>query len=501
MIELYVALGVLAVCLYFKWSCSHWRRVGNVDGPSPLPLFGNTLEQVLGTKHFGEIFDEVYKSYPSAAWVGIYQMFNKPSIVVRDLELVKDILVGDFASFNKNAFEVDEKVDPLIAMNPFVQAGEKWKERRAALIPLFSASKIRTVFPIIKNVAENLLQHVTDSRGASPDFEAKEMCGRFTVDSVSSSAFGIDAESITNPDGEVARNCFEFFNPNSTASFVRSLLLNFCPKVAAALNIGFVPGHVARWIHGMVGEVLRQRQSGEVKRQDMFQALYESLSQNDQPVRGDEIAGHSLTFLSEGFETSSTLMSYLLYELASNQDIQERVLNELDFLLKDSNGQLTDEVVQKLSYLELTMYETLRLHSPVFALSKVCVKEYELPPQYGTGNKRVRIAPGTVAIIPVYGIHLDPEIYPDPYKFNPDRFLEENKKARHRYAFLSFGEGPRICLGMKFGLLQSKIGIATLLSKYRVELSPKQELPLEFSKTCFLLAPKNGIWVRFVERR
>lgn len=175
MIELYVALGVLAVCLYFKWSCSHWRRVGNVDGPSPLPLFGNTLEQVLGTKHFGEIFDEVYKSYPSAAWVGIYQMFNKPSIVVRDLELVKDILVGDFASFNKNAFEVDEKVDPLIAMNPFVQAGEKWKERRAALIPLFSASKIRTVFPIIKNVAENLLQHVTDSRGASPDFEAKEV--------------------------------------------------------------------------------------------------------------------------------------------------------------------------------------------------------------------------------------------------------------------------------------------------------------------------------------
>lgn len=77
----------------------------------------------------------------------------------------------------------------------------------------------------------------------------------------------------------------------------------------------FVPGHVARWIHGMVGEVFRQRQSGEVKRQDMFQALYESLSQNDQPVRGDEIAGHSLTFLSEGFETSSTLMSYLLYEV------------------------------------------------------------------------------------------------------------------------------------------------------------------------------------------
>lgn len=116
-----------------------------------------------------------FRSYPSASWVGIYQMFNKPSIVVRDLELVKDILVGDFQAFNKNAFEVDESVDPLFAMNPFVQVGDKWKERRSALIPLFSASKIRTVFPIIKNVAENLLQHVTNTRKASPDFEAKEV--------------------------------------------------------------------------------------------------------------------------------------------------------------------------------------------------------------------------------------------------------------------------------------------------------------------------------------
>lgn len=60
MIELCIALAVLAICLYFKWSCSYWRRVGNVDGPQPLPIFGNGLEQITGAKHFGEIFEEIY---------------------------------------------------------------------------------------------------------------------------------------------------------------------------------------------------------------------------------------------------------------------------------------------------------------------------------------------------------------------------------------------------------------------------------------------------------
>lgn len=190
---------------------------------------------------------------------------------------------------------------------------------------------------------------------------------------------------------------------------------------------------------------------------------------------------------------------YSLLQLATNREVQDRVLQELDSALEDD--QLTDEAVQKLVYLERAMYETLRLHAATLTLTKVCTKEYELPAQYPTDRKRVRIQPGTAVIIPVYGIHYDPEIFPDPHRFEPDRFLEENKKTRHRYAFLGFGEGPRICLGMKFGLLQSKIGIATLLSKYRVELSPKQQLPLEVSKSTWLLAPKGGIWVRFVERK
>ncbi|XP_058834358.1 probable cytochrome P450 308a1 [Topomyia yanbarensis] len=497
MIELCVALGVLTICLFFKWSCSYWRRVGNIDGPQPLPLFGNSFEQVIGRKHFGEIYEEVYRTYPNASWVGVYELLNKPAIVVRDLELVKEILVSNLRHFHKNLFVVDEKIDPLLAMNPFTQTGEQWKKSRSQVAPIFSTPKVRAAFPLIKNVAENLSEYVKNTRETNPDFEAKQMCAMYTIDVVACCAFGINAESFTNPDAEFRRMCIKVLNP----SWIRSLLTIFAPTIAHFFKIAFVPKSVDQWFRDVIKEVIRQREDGEVKRHDLFQAMYDSLSKNGTvAVDSNEIVGHSVTFLTEGFETSSIMMSFFLYELASNRHIQDRVLNEIDRILEESDGHITDEAVQKLHYTERAMYETLRMHSAVFTLSKICSKEYELPAQYATDSKRVSIKPGMTAIIPVHAIHYDPEIYPEPYRFDPDRFLEENKLSRHHYAFLGFGEGPRICLGMKFALSQVKIGIVTLLAKYRVELSDKQQLPLEFERTSFMLTPKSGIWIKFVER-
>lgn len=495
-----VAALLLAVYLYLKRSCRYWRRVANIDGPQPSWVLGNISQQITGRKHFGEIFADVYRSYPQASWVGVYELFNKPAVLVRDLELVKEILVSSFQHFNKNSFEVDASIDPLASMNPFVNVGDQWKEKRSQIVPVLTATRVRSTFPIIKNVAENFLNYVDRVRGGSPDFEVKEVCGRYTIDSVASCAFGIDAESFANPDAEFARMGFELFNADSAIAWLRAMLALFAPKLASLLKLAFIPKHIDCWFRSLIENVTNLRKDGKVQRRDLFQAIHDTLSQNGTvPVNSNELIGHSVTFLTEGFETSGTLMSYVLFELATNREVQDRVLQELDSALEDD--QLTDEAVQKLVYLERAMYETLRLHAATLTLTKVCTKEYELPAQYPTDRKRVRIQPGTAVIIPVYGIHYDPEIFPDPHRFEPDRFLEENKKTRHRYAFLGFGEGPRICLGMKFGLLQSKIGIATLLSKYRVELSPKQQLPLEVSKSTWLLAPKGGIWVRFVERK
>lgn len=119
----------------------------------------------------------------------------------------------------------------------------------------------------------------------------------------------------------------------------------------------------------------------------------------------DVMVGNSFTFISEGFETSSTLMSYCLYELAKNPDIQVKLQKEIDEVWKKHNGELTAEGIQELTYMDNVLYETLRLHSVVFAITRLCTQDYELPPQYMESMKRVTIKKGTSVIIPVYSIH------------------------------------------------------------------------------------------------
>lgn len=126
-------------------------------------------------------------------------------------------------------------------------------------------------------------------------------------------------------------------------------------------------------------------------------------------------------------------------------------MKELRTVLEESDGQLTEAALHKLVYMEAAMMETLRMHTPVFTLPRICTQDYELPPQFPTDTKRITLRRGTSVIIPVYAIHYDPDIYPMPYKFDPDRFLEENRKSRPRHAFLGFGEGPRLCLGKSIG--------------------------------------------------
>lgn len=99
-------------------------------------------------------------------------------------------------------------------------------------------------------------------------------------------------------------------------------------------------------------------------------------------------------------------MSMTLYELALNQDLQRRVQAEVDGLLAETNGEITDDVINRLQYLECCIQEAVRLHCPVFTLSKMNLKEYELPPQYETSVKNVTIPAGTSVILPVYALHL-----------------------------------------------------------------------------------------------
>lgn len=152
----------------------------------------------------------------------------------------------------------------------------------------------------------------------------------------------------------------------------------------------------------------------------------------------------------------------------------------------------------------------MRKYPPIVVLNRICTENYQIP------KSDVVIEKGTTVFIPVLGIHYDPQYYSDPEKFDPQRFTEEENSKRHSFTYLPFGEGPRTCIGSKskfkhnykmvlmtfsptglrFGLIQTKIGIASLIRNYSFSLDQATKLPLQFKTTAILLAHYGTIWLK-----
>lgn len=139
--------------------------------------------------------------------------------------------------------------------------------------------------------------------------------------------------------------------------------------------------------------------------------------------------------------------------------------------------------------LQSSISEALRKYPTIATLHRIANTDYTMP-------DGAILPKGTFIIIPSYAIHHDPEIYPLPENFDPERFSEEGRQTRHPYSYLPFGEGPRICVGLRFGMMQAKIGLAMLLSNFRFSTCPKTEIPLKIDQVYMLFVPQNGVWLK-----
>lgn len=136
-----------------------------------------------------------------------------------------------------------------------------------------------------------------------------------------------------------------------------------------------------------------------------------------------------------------------------------------------------------------SLTESLRKYPPITSVARLAEKDYKVP------NSKHIIERGCYTVIPIYAIHHDPEFYPNPDVFNPDNFSPENVSKRHPLTFIPFGEGPRICIGMRFAMLEAKVALIMILTKFQLSLSPKTEYPLKMKSTSLFLSPSSDVYL------
>lgn len=212
----------------------------------------------------------------------------------------------------------------------------------------------------------------------------------------------------------------------------------------------------------------------------------------------DDLTAQCVIFFLAGFDTVSVLMCFLSYELAVNQDVQDKLRSEIDEVREELDGkQVTYEHLQKMKYLDMCVSETLRKWPPATFLDRSCNKPTVL---VNTDGNKIQLNKGDGVWFPVYSIHRDSNYYSDPSTFNPERFSDENKDTIKPFTYLPFGIGPRNCIGSRFALLEAKAVFFEIISELKLELTPRSQHPIQLKKDSFNMQAEKGFWIQYTKR-
>nr|QTM97428.1 Cytochrome P450 [Sitophilus oryzae] len=478
-----VVLIVILFVVFVKWRLNYWKRHGLYQF-EPEFLFGNTRKEILGKVSGFEMFLERYNRLKSKNLKhgGLYG-FIEPLYLPVDPTIIKNIFQNDFTHFNDHGMFHHPK--DVISMNLFNLIGDEWKQLRTKLTPSFSSSKLKNMFQILVEKAVILEKLIESYSSSSEPVNIKDVASRYTGDVIASCGFGIEANSMEDPDNDFTRSGVESFYPGLLKMF---LMETFPSGILANLGLRSNGRRTSKFFNDLVTQTVEYREKNNIYRNDFLQLLLE-LKKN-KTITMDEIIAQCFVFFVAGFETSSTTAMFAMLELALNQEIQNKLRDEINKVLKKYDDKLCYDAVMEMEYLDKVVNETLRIFPPAAVIRRKCTKTYKVP---GT---EVVIEKGIRVVIPVWGLHRDPDFYQNPEQFNPENFSAENKAKRPDMTFLPFGEGPRMCIGLRLGMFQTKLALIAMLRNFRYTLDRRTKTPVEIDpEAFFVISVKGNVWL------
>ncbi|KAG5895431.1 hypothetical protein JTB14_037590 [Gonioctena quinquepunctata] len=458
----------------------------------------------------------IYNEFSGSRYSGFYQ-FNMPTLFVRDPELIKQMLIKDFEHFTDHRIFVSEDCDPLFGKNLFALRGPQWRPMRSILSPAFTGSKMKAMFVLMRDCAENFVQHFMKQDRSLITVEMKDIFTRFCNDVIATTAFGVEVDSLANPENQfylLGKKTTNFGRASKQLAFIGHII---SPYISKLLGLTFYEKDVREFFGNLIVHTMREREEKGIVRPDMIHLLMEArkeleknqgleaendgnekiLSETDKysaSLSDEDIIAQALIFFFAGFDSVSTLMCFMAHELAVNTDVQENLRLEINETTKRCKGKLAYDDLTSMKYMDMVVSETLRKWPTQIGFERVCTKPYTIEPALPE-EKPVHLQKGIVIFIPTTGIQHDPELFPDPERFDPERFSDENSANIKSSTYQPFGVGPRNCIGSRFALLEIKVVFFYILSHFDIVPVEKTNVPMVLEKSMFRLAAEGGFWL------
>ena len=446
-----------------------------------------------------------------------------------DADLFKQMLIKDFhllvdriGDYSRYLFEMGAWTDLIWSKQMTMAEAHDWKDIRSTFSPIFTTGKMKSMFPFIDQIREKLLGVFDKAVEASVEIELKEQLGKFSMDSIASCAFGVEAKSfVEGEETPFVKNARSIFR--RTWKDMPMMILLLIPggdRILQFFKVPIIKPNETKFFVDIVRQTLKQRTESKSRRNDLIDMMIDAMKnghlETQEKIELEDQFDKDATFhhggkkdfdeltliatamvmLVAGYDTTGTTMSYICFELARNPDIQRRLREEVDQAIEDNNGELPNYYgTQNLEYLDMVFHETLRLHTALGFLQRGALEDYTIP---GTN---ITLKKGDEIYFNVVGMHADPKHFPNPDKFDPERFSKEGKESRHSYAFAGFGHGPRNCIGRRFALMEAKMAIVALLSKYEFCASERTTRgKIIRDPESVFGAAKDGLWINVKKR-
>jgi cytochrome P450 family 6 len=277
-----VAVILATIYIYIKSSYSYWTKLG-IPISNPIVPFGDFFEQVIKNSSFQTEINKLYKTFEGYRFVGLYG-FGKRILLVRDIDLIRDILVKDFSHFHDRGVNVSKKGNPL-DQHLFSLTGAKWRNLRVKLTPTFTSGKMKMMFGTMVQCGKELKDILLQTARKGEAIEIKDILARYATDIIASCAFGIQCNCLQNPDAE-----FRVWGRKIFLLTLRTKMFRFfsllMPSLIRRFGVSFTPTDVSNYFTKMVNETVEYREKNNIQRNDFMQLMIQL--KNKTLVAGDE---------------------------------------------------------------------------------------------------------------------------------------------------------------------------------------------------------------------
>jgi cytochrome P450 len=437
-------------------------RLPYPPGPKGNFLLGSARELAQSTPEHAENCLREYGDIVS------YRFLHVPIVQITHPDQIEEVLVRNAGNFTKSRDYGALRF--FLGNGLLTNEGASWQKQRQLIQPAFRHENIATYAEIMVDSAAKHLSQWKDGERRDLHHEMAEL----TLDVVTKSLFGTKLAHNARAIGEEVAVAMEQFQGQAALTFV--LPDGFpIPKTPRLMRS-------KKRLNEVVLSIIRERRKGKSRGDDLLQRLLDARDESGAQMSDEQLKDEVMTLFLAGHETTANALTWTWYLLAQNPEIEEKLAAEIRAVVGKRAPALAD--LPKLPYAEMVVKESMRLYPPAWGIGRRALQDFELA-GYG-------IPAGTNIFIMQWVTQRDARFFPEPLRFDPERWREDpvRKGKIPRFAYFPFGGGPRVCIGAGFAIMEATLLLATIAQRYRFSLAPDANVVPLYSVT---LRPKYGL--------